>query len=73
LAPIEVDAAHFARFSPDTRTFVRLLHEFEVKYVIVGGEAVIFPGYVRLTGHVDFFIANDPDNAGRLYSALEQF
>ncbi|NKB86844.1 MAG: hypothetical protein GKS06_01290 [Acidobacteria bacterium] len=70
MAPIEVDAAHF---SADTRNFVRHLHEFEVKYVVVGGEAVIFHGYVRLTGDVDFFIANDPDNARRLYSALEKF
>lgn len=70
MAPIEVDAVHF---SADTRTFIHLMHEFDVKYVLVGGEAVIFHGHVRLTGDVDFFISNDPDNAGRLYSALMQF
>ena len=43
MAPVEVDAAHF---SSDTQTFVGLLSRHRVRYLIVGGEAVIFHGYV---------------------------
>lgn len=70
MAPVEIEAAHF---SPDTRTFVRLLHEHGVRYLIVGGEAVIFHGHLRLTGDVDFFFDRSADNAERLFRALEAF
>lgn len=43
-------------FSEDTRAFLQLLYKHKVKYMIVGGEAVIYYGYPRLTGDVDFFI-----------------
>jgi hypothetical protein len=60
-------------FSPDTRDFIHLLHKHSVRYVIVGGEAVILYGHVRLTGAVDFFYDNEPSNSERLYSALAEF
>jgi hypothetical protein len=44
---VRIDAHHF---SPDTRAFIELLHRHAVRYLIVGGEAVIFHGRVRLTG-----------------------
>lgn len=50
MPPQKIEAAHF---SPDTREFITLLHQHAVRYVIVGGEAVIFHGYARLTGDVD--------------------
>lgn len=65
-----ISAAHF---SPDTQDLIRLLHRHEVRYLIVGGEAVIHYGHVRLTGDVDFFYATDPANCDRLYAALESF
>jgi hypothetical protein len=70
MPPARVDAAHF---SPDTRAFIEVLHERGVRYLIVGGEAVIFHGRARLTGDVDFFFASDPENAGRLFAALRAF
>ena len=42
MPPQKIEAAHF---SPDTREFIVLLHQHAVRYVIVGGEAVIFHGY----------------------------
>ncbi|MGI9175597.1 MAG: nucleotidyltransferase [Rhodothermales bacterium] len=65
-----VEAAHF---SPDTRDFIRLLHRHDVRYVIVGGEAVIYYGYARLTGDVDFFYEGRASNAKRLFEALLDF
>ena len=48
-----VEAAHF---SPDIQDFIRLLYTYGVKYLIIGGEAVIYYGYARLTGDIDFFM-----------------
>ena len=70
MAPVRIDASHF---SPDTRDFIRLLHSHDVRYLIVGGEAVIFHGHARLTGDVDFFFGRDPANIEHLFAALEAF
>lgn len=40
-------------FSPDIREFLILLTKHKVHYLIVGGEAVIYYGYARLTGDID--------------------
>ena len=60
-------------FSQDTRDFLRILHEKKVRYLIVGGEAVIFYGYARVTGDTDFFYARTEKNAQFLYDALLVF
>ena len=65
-----IDAAHF---SADTLAFIRLLSKRSVRYVIVGGQAVIFHGYARFTGDVDFFFSTDPANAEALFRALGEF
>ncbi len=62
-----------SHFSPDTWEFIQLLDRHGVEYVIVGGEAVIHYGYVRLTGDVDFFYRTDGGNTERLYAALLDF
>jgi hypothetical protein len=70
VAPLRIDADHF---SPDTRAFIERLAAESVRYLIVGGEAVILHGHLRLTGDVDFFFSNDPDNVRRLFEALRSF
>lgn len=65
-----IEASHF---SPDTLEFIRRLHQFTVKYVVVGGEAVIFHGHVRFTGDVDFFYCSDQENARALFQTLTAF
>jgi hypothetical protein len=62
-----------AGLSADVVEFIRLLWRFKVRYLIVGGEAVIFHGYPRLTGDVDFFYERTRDNAARLFRTLEAF
>ena len=62
-----------AHFSPDTWEFVRLLDAHRVRFVVVGGEAVIHYGHARLTGDVGFFYGRDPENAARLFDALLAF
>ena len=60
-------------FSKDILTFLSLLAQKRVRYLIVGGEAVIYHGYPRLTGDIDFFYENTPPNTERLFHALLEF
>jgi predicted nucleotidyltransferase len=60
-------------FSDDVQEFLKLLALHKVKYLIVGGEAVIYHGYARLTGDVDFFFEPSKQNARKLYDALREF
>jgi hypothetical protein len=60
-------------FSPDVQDLVFALHTHGVRYLLVGGEAVIYHGYTRLTGDVDFWYEATRDNAVRLHAALEEF
>lgn len=60
-------------FSEDIQEFIKLLYTHRVKYVIVGGEAVIYYGYPRLTGDVDFFYENSKNNVKQLYTVLDNF
>ena len=62
-----------SHFSKDTQEFLKLLSDKRVKYLIVGGEAVIYYGSVRLTGDVDFFYDASEMNTVRLFDALDQF
>ena len=67
------DSIDSSVFSPDTREFVALLGKHQVRYMIVGGEAVIFHGHARLTGDVDFFYEASAENVRRLYAVLDEF
>ncbi len=60
-------------FSADTLEFISLLYRHGVVYLIVGGEAVIFPGHLRLTGDVDFFYERTPGNSKKLFECLQEF
>ncbi len=62
-----------SHFSPDIQEFLFLLSIHKVRYVIVGGEAVIYYGFARLTGDVDFFFEPSVNNVQKLYRALDEF
>lgn len=62
-----------AGFSRDILIFLRLLAERRVRYLLVGGEAVIYHGYPRLTGDIDFFYENSALNVRRLFEVLMDF
>lgn len=70
MPPEIVDAS---AFSPDVRDFLRGLHAHNVKFMIVGGEAVIFYGHIRLTGDIDVYYSRAHENAVSLFKALEEF
>lgn len=60
-------------FAPDVRELIVLLARHRVRYLLVGGEAVIHHGYPRLTGDIDLFYERTPANVRRLYEALREF
>lgn len=60
-------------FSPDISDFLRLLRAHEVRYLVVGGEAVIHYGHARLTGDIDLFYDASAENVERLYRTLQEF
>jgi hypothetical protein len=45
-------------FSKDTCDMIRLLNKYHVHYMIVGGYAAIYHGYVRFTADIDFFLTS---------------
>ncbi|MEO7766303.1 MAG: hypothetical protein ABIS01_02715, partial [Ferruginibacter sp.] len=53
--------------------FITLLNKHKVKYVLVGGWAVIFEGYSRTTGDMDFFIDAEEINAQKVMNVVKDF
>ncbi len=54
-------------------SFVHLLNEENVDYVVLGGHAVIAHGYLRTTGDVDIFVRPSIDNAERLLIVMNRY
>jgi predicted nucleotidyltransferase len=61
------------KLQKDLREFVELLLSRSVEFVVVGGHAVAFHGYARLTDDVDLFVRPTLENGARLVSSLEEF
>ncbi len=57
----------------DLREFIELLNSHDAHYLIVGGHAVAYHGYPRMTGDIDFFLEVSEENAHKLVAVLEQF
>ena len=60
-------------FSNDIVEFLHLLDTYNVRYLLVGGEAVIYYGYARLTGDIDVFYDRTETNVVRLFKVLKKF
>ena len=59
--------------SADFRDFLKSLNDHGVEYLLIGGHAVAYHGYVRPTQDMDVWIAVSPENAQRMVDALEVF
>ena len=57
----------------DYKDLLSAFHAHGVRYLIVGGYAVIFHAQPRFTKDLDFFIKADPANAQATYAALAEF
>ncbi|HEX5223142.1 MAG TPA: hypothetical protein VFZ59_26525 [Verrucomicrobiae bacterium] len=65
-----MDPSHL---SDDFRDFLICLNEACVDYLLVGGHAVAYHGYVRPTRDMDVWVAVSPQNAERLVAAVRKF
>ena len=52
------------------RRLLSALSSKEVDYLVVGGYAVIYHGYVRTTGDIDIWVALNLENGAKLESAI---
>jgi hypothetical protein len=57
----------------DFKEFLQLLNERKVKYLLVGGYAVILHGYPRYTGDIDIWIQPDSKNAKKIMKVLDDY
>ena len=57
----------------DFKEFIELLNRNNVRYIIIGGYAVVYHGYVRSTNDIDIWIDIRKDNINNLIRALEEF
>lgn len=60
-------------FSEDMKDLIKLFNKYSVSYVLAGGFAVNYYGYVRTTQDIDFLIFPSKDNAVKVMSALQDF
>jgi hypothetical protein len=59
--------------SPDFRELLKIFEKHKIRYLVVGGYAVMKYSEPRFTKDLDVLIANDQDNANAVYSALKEF
>jgi hypothetical protein len=57
----------------DLKDFIALLNAHDVWYLVVGGYAVAYHGYPRMTGDIDLFVEVSPENARKLEAVLGEF
>ena len=57
--------------NPEVQQLLQSLHQYQVKYMLVGGVATVFHGYVRTTQDLDLWVKEIPENKQRLIAALE--
>ncbi len=59
--------------SPDFKELLRIFEKHKIRYLIVGGYAVMKYSEPRFTKDLDVLIATDQDNAESVYLALKEF
>ncbi|MGE5340181.1 MAG: nucleotidyltransferase [Candidatus Omnitrophota bacterium] len=55
------------------KEFIELLEKHQVEYVVVGGFAVNYYGYIRTTQDIDFLIFPSSQNSQKMIDALDDF
>jgi hypothetical protein len=59
--------------NPNFKAFFESLNSAGVKYLLLGGYAVNFYGYLRSTNDIDVWIAVDDENARRVSEVFQSF
>ena len=58
---------------PDFREFLECLNAAGVEYLLIGGHAVAFHGYPRVTSDMDVWINGTTENAEKVLAAVRSF
>ena len=58
---------------PNFREFFESLKAREARYLVVGGYALGYHGYVRYTGDIDAWVEPTPENSRRVVAAFRDF
>jgi hypothetical protein len=59
--------------NPHFRELLQLLNDFEARYLIVGGYAIMKYTEPRYTKDLDVWVENSSENSTRVFEALKQF
>ena len=57
----------------DFKEFIELLNNNNVRYIVIGGYAVVYHGYVRSTNDIDIWVDIRKDNIKKVIKALDEF
>ena len=57
----------------DFKEFLKLLDANKVEYLLIGGYAVGYHGYVRATADMDVWISAKPENGAKVVSSMKEF
>lgn len=60
-------------FNQDFTDFINLLEKNQVRYVLVGGLAVVMNGHFRTTKDMDIFYEGSSENCQRLLQVIKDF
>ena len=60
-------------FSEDMKDLIKIFQDKKVNYVLVGGVAVNYYGYVRTTQDIDFLLYPSKENAKKVIDSLKDF
>ncbi|RPI27198.1 MAG: hypothetical protein EHM61_09255 [Acidobacteria bacterium] len=58
---------------PDFKELLNVFNAHNVRYLVVGGYAVMMYSKPRFTKDLDVWISGDPENARAVYSVLKAF
>jgi hypothetical protein len=61
------------QLNSDFKDLLKLLNDYEVRYLIVGGYAVMYHSEPRFTKDIDIWIDPTPENAIKVWNALADF
>jgi hypothetical protein len=65
-----IDLAETLDIPPQEMTFFEAFYTHDVRYLLIGGTAVRFHGYLRTVDDVDVVVDNARENARRVYDAV---
>ena len=57
----------------DFKEFIELLNKNNVRYIVIGGYAVVYHGYVRSTNDIDIWIDIREENIKKMIKVLGEF